>query len=254
MKGLPFSGLLSNFIPDCGKEMTYQIPFPDSVITEGKRKFGKNKQRPWITLARHRRKNDVVKLRGWISRSPETERIFWTYAYLSDDPRLPEEDRTKYSVSACSDIVFPSRKYNDVLYNCDVLNFDAALIDYARERSLEEIPAPWQEEREYRVVKRDKWGKPLLYGTIKREGEDEWLRQLRKREKEILATGMELREHVILDYTYQYGVGLYLLMNIPNFNLAGLKLAVERFIEGDEMEWRGEPVFHNISEYWLARW
>jgi len=234
--------------------MTYQMQFPDAAITELKQKFGKNKRRPWITLARHRRKNDVVRLCGRVSRSPETDRTFWTDAYLANDPRLPEEDRAKHPISVWADIVFPSRKYNDVLYNCEVLNFDAALIDYARECSFEEIPAPWQEERETRVVMRDKWGKPLLYEAVRREGEDEWFRQVYARQKEILTAGMELREHIVFDYDYKYGIGLYLLLNIPNFDLAGLKLAVERFFEKDEKAWCGEPVFHNISEYWLTHW
>jgi hypothetical protein len=81
-----------------------------------------------LTRSSPPQKNDVVKLRGRISRSPETERIFWTDAYLPNDPCLPEEDRAKYPVSIWSDIVFPSQQYNDVLYIYEVLNFDAALI------------------------------------------------------------------------------------------------------------------------------
>jgi hypothetical protein len=233
--------------------MTYQIQFPYSTIADLKRRFTK-KKKPWITLARHRRKNDVVRLRSRLSHSPETERLFWTDAYLPNDSRLSEEDRAKHPVSIWSDIVFPSRMYNDVLYNCEVLNFDAELIDYARERSFEEIPSPWQEGIETRVAMRDKWGRPTLYEIVRREGEDEWFKQLRARQKEILTGGMELRERIIFDYDYRYGIGLYLVLNIPNFDLAGLKLAMERFFDGGEKEWLGEPVFHNISEYWLSHW
>jgi hypothetical protein len=234
--------------------MINQTQFPQSAIACLKQKIGLKKRTPWITLARHRRKNDVVRLRGRLSRSPETERLFWTDAYLPNDLRLPEEDRAKYPVSIWSDIVFPSRIYNDVLYNCEVLNFDAKLIDHARECALEEIPSPWEGERETRVAARDKWGKPLLYEVVKHEGEDEWFRKVHAREKELLVAGMEMHESIVFDYDYKYGVGLYLVLNIPNLDLVGLKLAMERFFEGGEKEWHGEPVFHNISEYWLNRW
>lgn len=233
--------------------MNKQIPFPGSVFASLKQKVSLKRHMPWITLARHRRKNDVVKLRGRLTRSPETERLFWTDAYLPGDPRLSDEDRAKYPISIWSDIVFPSRIYNDVLYNCEVLNFDAELIDHARERALEEIPFPWSGERESRVVARDKWGKPLLYEMVKHEGEDEWFKAVHARQKELLVAGMEIRESIVLDYDYRYGVGLYLLLNIPNLDLAALKLAMERFFERGEKEWRGEPVFHTISDYWLDR-
>ncbi|MDL2267694.1 hypothetical protein LJC46_06880 [Desulfovibrio sp. OttesenSCG-928-G15] len=234
--------------------MTNQIQFPESAIASLKNKAVLKKRKRWITLARHRRKNDVVRLRGRLSRSPETERLFWTDAYLPNDSRLPEDDRAKQPVSSWADIVFPSRIYNDILYNCEVLNFDAELIDHARECSLKEIPSPWKEERESRVVARGRWGKPLLYEVVKHEGEDEWLREVRARQKELLVAGMEVRESVTLDYDYKYGVGLYLVLNIPNLDLAGLKLAMERFFEAGEKEWRGEPVFHTISDYWLNFW
>lgn len=234
--------------------MTNQTQFPQSVITCLKQKIGLKKRTPWIMLARHHRKNDVVRLRGRLSRSPETERLFWTDAYLPNDPRLSEDDRTKHPISIWSDIIFPSRIYNDILYNCEVVNFDAELIDHARECSLEAIPFPWKGEREFRIVARDKWGKPLLYEAIKHEGEDEWFRKVRARQKELLVAGMEVRESIVFDYDYKYGVGLYLVLNIPNLDLAGLKLAMERFFEGGEKEWCGEPVFHNISEYWLNHW
>lgn len=209
--------------------MSKQIPFPESALASLKQKIFRKRHMPWIMLARHRRKNDVVKLRGRLSRSPETERLFWTDAYLPNDPRLPDEDKAKYPISIWSDIVFPSQIYNDVLYNCEVLNFDAELIDHARERALEEIPFPWSGERETRVAARDKWGKPLLYEMVKHEGEDEWCQAVHARQKELLVAGMEIRESIVLDYDYRYGVGLYLLLNIPNLDLAGLKLAMERF-------------------------
>lgn len=56
--------------------MSKQIPFPESALASLKQKIFRKRQMPWIMLARHRRKNDVVTLRGRLSRSPETERLF----------------------------------------------------------------------------------------------------------------------------------------------------------------------------------
>ena len=61
--------------------------------------------------------------------------------------------------------------------------------------------------------------------------EDECFRQVHARQKELLVAGMEIRESIVLDYDYKYGVGLYLLLNIPSFDLAGLKLAMARFFD-----------------------
>ena len=232
--------------------MTKSIQFPREIICSLNIKRGT--YTPWIKLARHRRKNDVVRLRGRISRMPETERFFYTDAYLPNDPRMPEDERAKHQRATWSDIVFPSRRYNDILYNCEVINFDTALSDYASERVFDEFPYPFEDKFKTVVAMHDKWGKPLTHKRIKPEGEDEWYAEARAREKEVILAGTEICEAISFDYDYRYGVGLYLKLNIHNLNLEGLKLAMERFFEHGESEWVGEPVFYKISDEMLKYW
>ncbi|MDR2141729.1 MAG: hypothetical protein LBR11_08080 [Deltaproteobacteria bacterium] len=208
------------------------------------------KIKPWIKKSPYQRRDEVVRLNSRIARSLGTDRQFLYHGYLPEDPRLAEDERGYYSGQIWIDIYFSSRRRQDILYNCAICNFESELVSLAATQALAEIPYDGPEifgDQDLTPVK-DARDQVICYHYRELEEFSLYCEKVQARQLELIQTGLELRERVELDYSYGYGVGLHMCLDIPQFDLQGVKKALEIFFEREESEWTGPPTIVRKDE------
>lgn len=135
-----------------------------------------------------------------------------------------------------ADIVFLSKRYKNVLYNVTIETAKLNFFDKIESQSLKEFHSYAEEAAEEEDIQ--DFLKSYGMRTQKIEeylgvSQFDWLA---KRNEE-LSHQCVTREYCKKDKTYRYGIGLYIVIDVPALSIEAINGFIEAFWKGGEQEW-----------------
>lgn len=205
------------------------------------------KKRPsFITLPRHRRSDEVIRLKRKIRRDADLYGGRFTSHHVLNEPGRPD------LYNQWADFYFVgSNRFT--IWNAEIVTARRAFWDkasnlaYQRADSLltpEERDA--ESKLEFEPAQISRTGKILSYQQVKREpvryeqfGGLTFFEQWEKLESEIVRNEPPIiYESFKLDRGYAYGVGLYIVLDVDVINQAAIELAIDKFLAKGETGWQ----------------
>lgn len=220
------------------------------------------KRPPFITLPRHKRSDEVVKLRGRIRRDAGDYGGRFTSHLVLDESERPDIYKQWF------DFYFVG-KDRFTIWNAEIVTVRRAFWDAANSLAYERADAlRTQEEREadsrleFEPASRSRTGKVLTYQMVKREpiryeqfDGMTFFEKWEALEAEIVRNEPPtVFESFSLDRSYAYGIGLRIVLDAEVIDQAAIERAIDRFQAVGETDWRAaEPVprerLPNVSEH-----
>ena len=219
------------------------------------------KRPPFITLPRHRRSDEVIRLKGEIRRDADLYGGRFTSHHVLNEPGRPD------LYNQWVDFYFVgSNRFT--IWNAEIVTARRAFWDAANSLAYDRTDAlvtPEEREADSRLefepASRSRTGKVLTYQMVKREparyaqfGGMTFFEKWEALEAEIVRNEPPtVFESFSLDRSYAYGIGLRIVLDTEVIDRAAIELAIDRFQTVGEAEWRAaEPVprarLPNVSE------
>lgn len=211
----------------------------------------RKRRRPFVTLARHKRGDEVIRLKGKMRRnSAEYGGRFASHLLLNEPGRpdlynqwfnfhFPGTDRfTIWN----AEIVTARKAFWDTAHNEAFSRAWAQLedCDLDKESRLEFEPADYSHTGKvltYRMVKREPVRYAQFDGRTLSEQADLLEAKIIRDEPPIV------HESFRLDRSYAYGIGLRIVLDLQVINQAAIETAIDRFLAAGQTDWASpEPV------------
>lgn len=209
------------------------------------------KRPPFIALPRHKRSDEVVKLRGRIRRDAGDYGGRFTSHLVLDEPERPNIYKQWF------DFYFVG-KDRFTIWNAEIVTVRRAFWDAANSLAYERADAlrtPEEREADSRLefepASRSRTGKVLTYQMVKREpiryaqfDGMTFFEKWEALEAEIVRNEPPtVFESFSLDRSYAYGIGLRIVLDAEVIDQAAIERAIDRFQAVGETDWRAaEPV------------
>jgi hypothetical protein len=206
----------------------------------------KKKRPAFVMLPRHKRSNEVMRLKGQIKRDSDKYGGMFTSDVLLDEPCRPDlykqwfdfyflgQDRfTFWNV----EIVTARRAFWDAVQELAHQRTTAMLTseELADESKLEFVPADFSSTGKvltYQLINREKIQYKKFNGLTFSE-------QLEKMEVDIIReTTPIIHESFRLDRSYVYGIGLSIILDVNIINQAAIEQAITQFRLLNETDWQ----------------
>jgi hypothetical protein len=211
------------------------------------RRFRK-KHHAFITLPRHKRSDEVIRLKGRIKRTSAEYGGMFTSHLVLDEPGRPDLYNQWF------DFYFPGQD-RFTLWNATIVTarmaFWDAVNDLAYQRTTdmltpEELAA--EPTMEFEPAEFSKTGKVLTYKLVERDkpkyekfGGLTFFEQWEKQESEVArAAPPTIYESFRLDRNYAYGIGLSIVLDVGVIDRAAIEQAIIRFREIGEIDWQAD--------------
>lgn len=215
-------------------------------------KFPRAKRRPpFVTLPRHKRSHEVIRLKSKIRRDAAEYGGRFTSRLVLNEPGRPDLYNQWF------DFYFPGTD-RFTIWNASFVTARKAFWNKAHDIAHTRVAAmltPEEREKsaklEFVPAQRSSTGKILTYKLAECEEmrfeqfdgltfDEQW----RKLESEIARNEpLAIHESFKLDRSYVYGVGLKIVLDVDVINQASIEAAIDRFIGGGETDWISpEPV------------
>ena len=215
-------------------------------------KFPGAKRRPtFVTLPRHKRSHEVIRLKGKMRRDVAEYGGRFTSRLVLNEPGRPDLYNQWF------DFYFPGTD-RFTIWNASFVTARKAFWDKAHDIAHTRVAAmlsPKEREEnsklEFVPAQRSSTGKILTYKLAEREkmrfeqfGGLTFHEQWRKLEAEIARNEPPvIHESFKLDRSYVYGIGLKIVLDVDVINQASIEAAIDRFIAIGETDWTSrEPV------------
>ena len=226
------------------------------------------KYKSFGSLSRKRRNDAVMRLRRQIDHSKDDYGRLFTSDLILDDTAGPTDS------SHLFDFYFLGREKGSI-WNATICTAAMAFWDVASERALTEAISllsldEWEEESriEFEPYEVSPTGKVLSCTMVEREpmvypqlGNLTFRDYCAQRESDIIANHPPLiYESFKLDYSFRYGVGLYIVVDAMSITRPVIERAIQHLFELGEVEWQAEqPVprehlpYKTEKEAWSER-
>lgn len=206
----------------------------------------KKKRPSFITLPRHKRSNEVIRLKGRIKRdSDEYGGMFTSHLVLDEPSRLDLYNQW-------FDFYFPGQD-RFTIWNAEIVTARKAFWDAAHELAYQRTTAMLTPEEhaaesniEFEPADFSSTGKVLSYKLIERKKMQyekfsglTFYEQWEKLESEIVReTPPTIHESFRLDRSYAYGIGLFIILDVNVIDCAAIEQAITKFRLISETDWQ----------------
>lgn len=205
----------------------------------------RRKLRPFESLSRKKRGNGVVRLRQRILQNKDLYGGMFSSHLMLNEPGRPSLFNQWF------DFCFLGRDkitiWNAFIHTAQAVFWDEVK-DLASDRARKMLSAE-EREKEFKFETEpadfDAWGKPQTYTMIFRDYTypqfngmtyRDFCRQL---EREIIINEPPaVHESFKLDHTYEYGIGLHIVVDAEELTQSVIEQAIIRFRELDETDWQ----------------
>ncbi|MDO9423646.1 MAG: hypothetical protein Q7T40_05600 [Methylobacter sp.] len=209
------------------------------------RRFEK-KRPPFITLPRHKRSDEVIRLKGRMKRDSDEYGGMFTSHLVLDEPGRPD------LYSQWFDFYFPGLD-RFTIWNAAFVTARKAFWDAAHELAYQRTAAMLTPEEhsaesnmEFEPAEFSNTGKVLSYRLIERKkmqyekfGGLTFFEQWEKLESEIVREAPPtIHEFFRLDRSYAYGVGLYIVLDVNVIDRTAIEQAITKFRAIGETDWQ----------------
>ena len=212
---------------------------------------GAKRRPPFVTLPRHKRSHEVIRLKGKTRRDAAEYGGRFSSRLVLNEPGRPDLYNQWF------DFYFPGTD-RFTIWNASFVTARKAFWDKAHDIAhtrVAEMLTPEEREQnskmEFVPAQRLSTGKTLTYKLAEREemrfeqfGGLTFHEQWRKLESEIARNEPPvIHESFRLDRSYVYGIGLKIVLDVDVINQASIEDAIDRFIAVGETDWVSpEPV------------
>lgn len=201
---------------------------------------------PFITLSRHRRSDEVIRLKEKIQRDANEYGGRFTSRLVLDEPGRPD------LYSQGFNFYFPG-KNRFTLWNAEIVTARLAFWDAAHYLAYTRLDSMLtSEERlaepkiEFEPAQLSSTGKVLSYKLTEHEkiryeqfGGRTLFEQWERLESEIILTEPPIiHESFKIDRGYSYGIGLYIVLDFDVIDRAAIEFAMNKFFEIGESDWQ----------------
>lgn len=209
------------------------------------------KHPPFISLPRHKRSDEVIRLKGMIKRDADKYGGLFTSHGLLDEPGRPE------LYDQWFDFYFPG-KDRFMLWNAEIVTARKAFWDTAHKLAQERVIAMLTPEEHaaesniaFEPAEFSGTGKILSYQLSERKktryekfGGLTFFEQWDKLAAEIVREEPPtIYELFHLDRSFAYGIGLFVVVDVNIINRQSIEWAIHKFRELGETDWQaGTPV------------
>lgn len=211
----------------------------------------RKRRRPFVTLPRHKRSHEVIRLKGKIRREAGEYGGRFTSCLVLNEPGRPDLYNQWF------DFYFPGTD-RFTIWNASIVTARKAFWDEVHDIAHTRVAAmltPEEREEnskmEFVPAQRSSTGKILTYKLAERKEmrfeqfdgltfHEQW----RKLESEIICNEPPaIHESFKLDRSYVYGIGLRIVLDVDVINQASIEAAIDRFLSIGETAWVSpEPV------------
>jgi hypothetical protein len=201
------------------------------------RRIGK-KRPPFVTLSQHKRRDEVIRLRGRIKRDAGEYGGMFTSHLILDEPDRPDLYNQWF------DFLFLGQD-RFTIWNADIITAQQAAWDDAHGAAYErmmtmmtpEEQSAWNVLEFFEPAKVSSTGKVLSYTLSKRRhmkfkrfGDLTFYEQWEKLESEIIRDEPPtIYESFRLDRSYAYGIGLRIVLDVDVIDCPAIEQAINRF-------------------------
>lgn len=212
------------------------------------------KRPPFFTLSQHKRRDEVIRLKGRIKRDSNEYGGMFTSHLVLDEPDRPDVYNQWF------DFLFIGQD-RFTIWNAAIITAQQAAWDAAHGLAYERMMAmmtpeeksAWNSLELFEPAEVSSTGKVLSYTLTKRKamrfksfGELSFFEQWEKLESEIIRDEPPtIYESFRLDRSYAYGIGLHIVLDVDVINRAAIEQAITRFRVIGETDWQAaNPVPH----------
>jgi len=204
------------------------------------------KRPPFISLPRHKRSDEVLRLKGRIKRDADEYGGMFTSHLVLDEPDRPDLYNQWF------DFYF-SGLDRFTIWNAEIVTARKAFWDGAHELAHQRTAAMLTpEERsaesvmEFEPAEFSKTGKVLGYRLVEQQkiqyekfGGLTFFEQWEKLESDIVREAPPtIHELFRLDRRYAYGIGLYIVLDVDVIDRTAIEQAITQFREMGETDWQ----------------
>ncbi len=209
------------------------------------RRFPK-KHIPFVTLPRHRRSDEVIRLKAKIRRDAGEYGGRFSSRLVLNEPGRPDLYNQWF------DFYFVG-KDRFTIWNAEIVTVRRAFWDAAHDiayQRADSMRMPEQRDAdsklEFEPAQISSTGKILAYKLVEREpirydqfGGLTFSEQREKLEAEIIRDEPPtIYESFKLDHGYAYGIGLRIVLDVDVINQAAIESAIDKFLAVGEIDWR----------------
>lgn len=206
----------------------------------------KKKRSPFISLPRHKRSDEVIRLKGQIKRDAAEYGGMFTSHLVLDEPGRPDLYNQWF------DFYFPGLD-RFTIWNAEIVTARKAFWDAAHDFAHQRAAAMLTPEEhaaestmEFEPAEFSNTGKVLSYRLIERKktqyekfGGLTFFEQWEKLESEIVREAPPtIHELFRLDRRYAYGIGLYIVLDVDVIDRTAIEQAITQFREMGETDWQ----------------
>lgn len=205
------------------------------------------KRPPFVTLSQHKRRDEVIRLKGRIKRGSNEYGGMFTSHLVLDEPDRPDVYNQWFDFLFLGQDRFTI--WNAVIITAQQAAWDAAH-GLACERMIAmmtpEEQSAWDNLDLFEPAEVSSAGKVLSYTLTKRKamrfksfGDLSFYEQWEKLESEIIRDEPPtIYESFRLDRSYAYGIGLYIVLDVDVIDRAAIEQAITKFREIGETDWQ----------------
>lgn len=203
--------------------------------------------RRWLSLPKHKRRNDVIKLKNDIR---NWKRLYGTHFFSEEDYESVHNE-----IRVWTDIYFVSKKHPDILYNTCIITAQYELSEKIEDRAISDTYALLTKEEEQdefengyssKPCEYDAWGRPTLYTMEFRhkkypqlgdrtvfDHEQYLIEQYWKTVPEDLKMDVSTLAYKVR-FDFAYGIGLTIIVDEPILTVDVLNKTIETFLQEGE--------------------
>lgn len=200
---------------------------------------------PFVTLPRHRRSNEVIRLKAKIRRNATEYGGRFTSHLILKEPERPDLYNQWF------DFCFPGTD-RFTIWNAEIVTARRAFWDAAHDEAFSRACAELgdadldKESRlEFEPADFSRTGKVLTYRMVQREpvryaqfDGRTFSEQVDLLETKIIRDDPPaIHESFMLDRSYAYGIGLRIVLDVEVINQAAIEAAIDRFLAVSETNW-----------------
>lgn len=206
----------------------------------------KKKPTPFISLPRHKRSDEVIRLKGRIKRDSDEYGGLFTSHLVLDEQDRPDLYKQWF------DFYFPAQD-RFTFWNAAIVTARQAFWEEARELAYQRTATMLTPEEhaaeskmEFEPASFSSTGKVLSYQLIEHKktqyekfGGLTFYEQWEKLESEIVReTPPTIHESFRLDRCYAYGIGLFIILDVDVIDCAAIEQAISQFRLMGETDWQ----------------
>ncbi len=206
----------------------------------------KKKPTPFISLPRHKRSDEVIRLKGRIKRDSDEYGGMFTSHLVLDEPDRPDLYKQWF------DFYFPAQD-RFTFWNAEIVTARKAFWEEAHDLAYQRTAAMLTPEEhaaeskmEFEPASFSSTGKILSYKLIERKQMQyekfnglTFYEQWEKLESEIVRESPPIiYESFRLDRSYAYGIGLFIILDVDVINRAAIEQAITQFRLIGETDWQ----------------